>query len=261
MGSVHQYGSNQCRSRSSFVGFLHVDMAVHQLQNHEHNQLPLYQTLKQCQGQRQIRLIFLDTGDHVAEDAPVTCGLSPWALNEVKTPRYIALSYVWGPPDTSQSIVVNGQSFKVSANLLNFLKSHRRRCTDNPELRKMPLWIDNVCINQADTKERSHQVSLMKSIYQNASMVISWLGPSFPFSDWTFGVLRSFKEQIDRTHIAVDSDLTSIQLKVTDASWLSLFPQACKSDPSLGTTLRSVVWDSIRELCEHIYWRRVWVFQ
>ena len=38
------------------------------------------------------------------------------------------------------------------------------------------LWVDAVCINQADTNERNAQVAIMKYIYSNATQVVIWLG-------------------------------------------------------------------------------------
>jgi hypothetical protein len=38
------------------------------------------------------------------------------------------------------------------------------------------LWIDALCINQADFEERSSQVLLMGNIYSSASEVLIWLG-------------------------------------------------------------------------------------
>jgi len=38
------------------------------------------------------------------------------------------------------------------------------------------LWIEAICINQADDIEKSHQVSLMGEIYRNADNVVIFLG-------------------------------------------------------------------------------------
>jgi hypothetical protein len=230
---------------------LSITMAVQQYSANEQDVSLLYVPL--IAQQRQIRLFFLKVNDHTQDNEPISGVLVPWALDEAKT-RYVALSYLWGEPDTSRNILVNGTSFQVSKNLLGFLQSHRRRCRDMPELRMLPLWIDAICIDQADIEERNNQASLMKSIYQNAGMVISWLGVSFHLYDWAFGVLRKFKEQIDKTH-------NPDAFKVSDVSWLGSFSQACKQDPSSEGLLKSVVWDSIRELCDHAYWSRLWIFQ
>ncbi|KAH6659958.1 heterokaryon incompatibility protein-domain-containing protein [Truncatella angustata] len=212
---------------------------------------PLYEPL--AKQQRQIRLLFLRATNSEQEDEPITSLLVPLSLDEVKT-RYAALSHVWGLPDSSQSIIVNGRLFPVSTNLLEFLKSHRRRCRNTSEVRMLPLWIDSICVNQMDIAERNSQAMLMKPIYQNAGMVVSWLGTSFPLSDWVFEVMKQFKEQIDMTRNPKTS-------KVIDASWLRLFPQACKEDSPASGPLRNVVWDSIRELCAHPYWKRIWIVQ
>ncbi|KAG6365473.1 hypothetical protein INS49_007084 [Diaporthe citri] len=39
------------------------------------------------------------------------------------------------------------------------------------------IWIDAICINQDDIKERNHQVHIMQTIYSKAAEVIVWLGP------------------------------------------------------------------------------------
>jgi hypothetical protein len=40
------------------------------------------------------------------------------------------------------------------------------------------LWIDAICINQTNNKEKSFQVGLMAEIYQQANHVFAWLGPA-----------------------------------------------------------------------------------
>ena len=39
------------------------------------------------------------------------------------------------------------------------------------------LWIDAICINQQDLKEKGHQVRNMGRIYKQASSVLIFLGP------------------------------------------------------------------------------------
>jgi hypothetical protein len=38
------------------------------------------------------------------------------------------------------------------------------------------LWVDAICINQGDVKERAHQVQMMGLAYNKAKNVIAWLG-------------------------------------------------------------------------------------
>ena len=44
------------------------------------------------------------------------------------------------------------------------------------------LWIDQICINQNNSDEKSVQVSIMGAIYRSAAQVTIWLGPGTPDS-------------------------------------------------------------------------------
>lgn len=97
-------------------------------------------------------------------------------------PAYIALSYTWdkqGGP--TKNIDIGGAKFVVGEGLWNFLKHYRkkdflRRCSERNPPKAMSLWIDAIAINQSNTSERNHQVSLMRDIYSGAQSVIVWLG-------------------------------------------------------------------------------------
>jgi len=45
------------------------------------------------------------------------------------------------------------------------------------------LWVDALCINQADTAERNNQVSQMADIYSGSKEVFVWLGEGNEFTD------------------------------------------------------------------------------
>jgi hypothetical protein len=87
-----------------------------------------------------------------------------------KKPKYEALSYTWGEPDAVKDIELNGSCVPIRENLWSALVSLR----DAREERV--LWIDAICINQADVEERSRQVQLMHFIFFRAEAVIVWLG-------------------------------------------------------------------------------------
>jgi hypothetical protein len=86
--------------------------------------------------------------------------------------RYITISYTWGHVDVVRQrlITCNGKSVLISENLFTALRKLRH--LDRPIL----LWADALCINQADTAERTHQVGLMGEIYSNSRETIIWLG-------------------------------------------------------------------------------------
>ena len=86
-------------------------------------------------------------------------------------PAYEALSYTWEAEkgDTS-TIDCNGMGVLITGNLFSAL----RRFRDTQKLQY--LWVDAICINQADHVERSQQVGLMKHIFRKAINVFMWLG-------------------------------------------------------------------------------------
>jgi len=88
---------------------------------------------------------------------------NPWITERV-TPR----------PYTSQLIYVNKQELEVTANLFYALKRLRPRFQHGWPVRC--LWVDAICINQADKKEKAEQVKIMGDIYKQAAEVLVWLG-------------------------------------------------------------------------------------
>lgn len=83
---------------------------------------------------------------------------------------YEALSYCWGDASVKTTIRCEGGALHVTKNLKAALLYLRNRTAERL------LWIDAVCINQADLQERSQQVGIMRDIYRNASGTIVWLG-------------------------------------------------------------------------------------
>jgi hypothetical protein len=49
--------------------------------------------------------------------------------------------------------------------------------------------MDQICINQANSDKKGHQVNLMADIYARASNVEAWLGPAFAGSDEAMDVI------------------------------------------------------------------------
>lgn len=89
------------------------------------------------------------------------------------TQEYRALSYVWGKPQFTDLIFIDKKRLAITEGLGAALRRLRSR-PGQPPLR---IWVDQICINQKDTVERSQQVQLMHTIYKNATEVCVWLGP------------------------------------------------------------------------------------
>lgn len=78
----------------------------------------------------------------------ISCELSIVSLDE--NPVYEALSYVWGDPQDTVPIELNGHVFQATTNLRSALRRLRSAS------RTRTIWIDAICINQKDVKERTH---------------------------------------------------------------------------------------------------------
>ncbi|KAI0384080.1 HET-domain-containing protein [Hypomontagnella monticulosa] len=102
------------------------------------------------------------------EDDPIKCHLKVCNLNDDDIPE--VLSYVWGKIWSDERISVDGKSFRVTKNLFESLRGLR-----NPDVSRT-IWIDAICINQADNEEKTGQVRLMGDIYSKAKQTIIWLG-------------------------------------------------------------------------------------
>ncbi|OCK80681.1 hypothetical protein K432DRAFT_425579 [Lepidopterella palustris CBS 459.81] len=126
-------------------------------------------------GDWEIRLLSLLPAK--TRDTAITCELLHTTLRVVKG-NYDALSYVWAdtttlPPfirSASACINIAGSEVPVTPNLHAALS--RLRYKDRNRL----LWVDQICINQADVHERNIQVERMTLIYGLASRTVVWLG-------------------------------------------------------------------------------------
>jgi hypothetical protein len=107
------------------------------------------------QSKREIRLLTLLRSDGFEDE--IRCKLDVASLDEKLT--YTALSYCWGNQSEQREIHVNDRRVSVTKSLEIALRYARK------DLQDMVLWVDAICINQEDLKEKSYQVGMMGSIY------------------------------------------------------------------------------------------------
>jgi len=154
---------------------------------------------------------------------PIVCSLTTVDLE--MNPQYEALSYFWGSPNETASVLLDSAPVNVRENLwlalwhLRFVNRYRI------------LWIDALCINQQNVRERNHQVGLMDRIYSKAAEVLVWLGPASGNSDKAMDCLADF--------IQVGNDFISSR----------------RIDK--GPEHR----EAVADLCKREYWRRMWILQ
>ncbi|KAK3675879.1 hypothetical protein LTR78_004071 [Recurvomyces mirabilis] len=103
------------------------------------------------------------------DSAAISCDLETVDLDAKATPRYTALSYNWGNEAESRDIHVSERRISIRSNLHQALEGMRLP----DEVRG--VWVDELCINQADHQEIAAQVTLMANIFSLASQVVVWL--------------------------------------------------------------------------------------
>ncbi|KAF7541275.1 hypothetical protein G7054_g732 [Neopestalotiopsis clavispora] len=101
---------------------------------------------------------------------PLRCHLFQAYLDDEKLVPYEALSYCWGSDKLTHSILLNDKVLEVTSNLCVALK--HLRFPDRDRI----LWIDAICIDQGNVRERGHQVDHMGHVYRHADQVLFWLG-------------------------------------------------------------------------------------
>lgn len=117
-----------------------------------------------------IRLLCLLPNKSEAE--PLQCKLHNYSLQKLspRTHRYEALSYIWGDPHETLPIYLDEDQLLITVNLHAALSRLRDHSFERI------IWVDAICIDQENLKERIQQVQLMAKIYSNALRVIVWLG-------------------------------------------------------------------------------------
>jgi hypothetical protein len=108
------------------------------------------------------------------ETSSILCELVHVSLDDPDL-TFEALSYLWGAQAPSFTIYIGQCVFGVGPNLIAALQA--LQLSDAVRY----VWIDAICINQADKDERSQQVALMRNIYIRATGgIIVWLGEPKP---------------------------------------------------------------------------------
>lgn len=134
--------------------------------------------------------------------AHVECHLKTVALADC--PIYQALSYCWGNVHQSQMITVDGKGVSVTPNLLSAMQAV---FNFQAQRQMLPLWIDAICINQDDNKEKEEQVREMHDVYRQSEHVLVWLGREDDASDLAMGFFQWISLMKVRSTHALDGGL------------------------------------------------------
>jgi hypothetical protein len=178
---------------------------------------------------------------------------------------YIALSYMWHPegnehPAKCCPILLDGEEFEVSQNLWAFLDIAQELYADKA------LWIDAICIDQSNIKERNHQVTIMDRIYSCASSVLVWLGPGTNETDCFFDFVSTgkwdqcFPGKRKRRLVLLDSE-SRWDLRMLSGRDADDFLEV-ESHRRQTESLEKYRWRTgFLETIRNPYWSRIWIVQ
>lgn len=149
--------------------------------------------------------------------------------------EYDTLSYAWGAHMSPRPILLNGHRVSVTRNLMSALHA-MYKTRHYHGLRG--LWVDALCINQNDEREKASQIGGMRHIYGVASRVVAWLGDKGKASDAAFDLLEIFA---DVGHQSVEAAFGQAQLPT----------KVFFGDYFYG----------LNQLMQRPYWSRLWIVQ
>lgn len=191
---------------------------------------------------RDIRLLKVlpDSGSGLVE-----CELLPSAPVAELRGKYLALSYCAGDPRNTEIILVNGVQCNVFANLCHALTCARHFWTTQPGDEDFLLWADQICINQADLSERSHQVGFMRDIYRSAQRTLICLSTSNTHGrgmKWLVELFNQGRNLADKGRMIPGMDMQDV--------W-------CPTEVEFEQGVFAF-WE---EIIKSPWWSRAWVFQ
>jgi hypothetical protein len=170
-----------------------------------------------------------------------------------EAPLYHAVSYTWGDPIDEEQITIVGTHAKevvtVRKNCAVVLKQLAHFRTTRY------YWIDAICINQKDNREKGFQVAMMAKIYSRAERVLACFGMPTRENEILAPLLRDFDDYVASSgHLFTDifEIFNGKEARLDSGKkWLEsqsdeLVVQLCKA---------------LDDFAEHPYFSRVWILQ
>lgn len=180
----------------------------------------------------QIRILDLLPCEDGNDESLIQCELRIVALDD--HPEFDALSYCWGTNSINkQQIKVSDTCKEISAHLHAALR--RLRVRD----RKRQLWIDQLCIDQNNTDEKTHQVRLMPRIYSACRWCFIW-----------FGDLQDGSDELAWASAAAEL-----------IEYLANEDATLPWDPTPENLQKAA--QGVHSMCpkSHPWWKRIWTYQ
>lgn len=154
-------------------------------------------------------------------------------------PSYEALSYSWGDFQDRRQITLNGYNFPVTSNLYCALR-HLRYAD-----KERRLWVDAICLNQNNMREKSVMVQRMHLVYDQANRTLVWLGDEGSDTGIAWNIFSLVgREGALYSSPAIKNDLEKL-----------LLPQ----QENIQKTIEG--WEALANFFGRDYWTRTWIVQ
>ena len=167
-------------------------------------------------------------------------------------PSYEALSYRWTDPNKENPDLVYCDGFECPIGSNLYAALIRFRLADAPRA----LWVDQLCINQAEGPEKPQQLMIMGDIYSKAERVLAWLGPAYDNADKAMDI---FPKLVDRLQaLTRDHEKKKMESENHERGFEdTILVQTVKVLPELERNSRQ----AIHKLFQRSYFSRVWTLQ
>lgn len=198
------------------------------------------------------------------------------------SPVFSALSYVWGDPNITEPVAIEGGAINITVNLAGAIREVYRLWSEAEKSLRAPgeeqwLWADALCINQKDLEEKNHQVPLMEKIYPKAHLVFAWICGEenksvcravYAYHDILHEIGRlpgySFiqhRAQNSSEQVASKEEVLAevgdeLFGAITDLTWLRKHYDVQNDSGESVKTLSDA-----KRLFEAPYWKRLWILQ
>src|SRR3569833_118568 len=168
---------------------------------------------------------------------------------------YEALSYVWGDLKEMTPILVDGQTLEIGTNLRSALFNLRH--VDKPRV----LWVDAICIDQSNIKERNQQVAAMGEIYRRASKALVWLGIQGKMAAEAFSMLEDLADEA--VSLAQAKGPGTNRTEERDMSQINNMPRSMIEHEGVETPMFDRYNNDISAIyvVASAWWQRAWTVQ
>ncbi|KAJ4988322.1 heterokaryon incompatibility protein [Stagonosporopsis vannaccii] len=204
-------------------------------------------------GTKEIRLLRIAKTE---SSSPISLELRHVTIDESE--KFNALSYCWGEGSPDHGILIQDGPQKgtvfVRTNLFDFL---RFAYETNQSWSSDWIWIDQICINQNDHRERCRQVGLMGELYTAANATVIWPGLLPKIADFiSEDLIPEGAEPLLNAPLFTAQELTELRMpEVTGGD----YPIGCpEMTMRMLSEFTGQTWFG---LCVVPYWKRLWIIQ